>query len=341
MKLTCRMSSKRTFVLAAIVVNLSFSLSHLSAAEKAKETPITVRLDFLVGGNHAPWYVASEKGFYAKRGLNVTIQPGTGSADTIRTIASGGADVGFANVSTAIVGRSRATPIVTVAQLGYIAVTILSREESDIKTLKDLERKSWAISPGQAQWFLLPALARINNLDFKSIKIEETAPPLQPAALVSRKADFITMFRASNDEVAEMAATKQGLRLRRIHMRDSGLDIYGSALIAKEEDIKRRPEMIRAYVEGTMEGLRYTRDHQEEALGILLKLKPELDKELTRIQIKNGVEEVFIPPESVASGYGYMKPEVMEKTVKITNEFFDVAGNVPIAGVYTNQFIRK
>jgi len=341
MKLTCRMSSKRTFVLAAIVVNLSFSLSHLSAAEKAKETPITVRLDFLVGGNHAPWYVASEKGFYAKRGLNVTIQPGTGSADTIRTIASGGADVGFANVSTAIVGRSRATPIVTVAQLGYIAVTILSREESDIKTLKDLERKSWAISPGQAQWFLLPALARINNLDFKSIKIEETAPPLQPAALVARKADFITMFRASNDEVAEMAATKQGLRLRRIHMRDSGLDIYGSALIAKEEDIKRRPEMIRAYVEGTMEGLRYTRDHQEEALGILLKLKPELDKELTRIQIKNGVEEVFIPPESVASGYGYMKPEVMEKTVKITNEFFDVAGNVPIAGVYTNQFIRK
>src|ERR1700745_626788 len=128
MKLTCRMSSKRTFVLAAIGVNLSFSLLHLSAAGKTKEKPIAVRVDFLVGGNHAPWYVASEKGFYAKRGLNVTIQPGTGSADTIRTIASGGADVGFANVSTAIVGRSRATPIVTVAQLGYIAVTILSRE---------------------------------------------------------------------------------------------------------------------------------------------------------------------------------------------------------------------
>ena len=324
-----------------VVVNLSFSPSHLSAAEKAKETPITIRLDFIIGGNHAPWFVAWEKGFYAKRGLNVTIQPGTGSADTVRTIASGGADVGFANVSTAIVGRSRATPIVTVAQLGYIAVTVLSREESDIKTLKDLEGKSWAISPGQAQWFLLPALVRINNLDFKSIKIEETAPPLQPAALVARKADFITMFRASNDEVAEMAATKQNIRLRRIHMRDSGLDIYGSALIAKEEDIKRRPEMIRAYVVGTMEGLRYTRDHQDEALKILLKLKPELDKELTRIQIKNGVEEVFIPAESVAFGYGYMKPEVMEKTVKITNEFFDVAAKVPAAGVYTNQFIRR
>jgi NitT/TauT family transport system substrate-binding protein len=332
-----------TSLLAALALmgNLSFATAYLSAAEKAKETPITIRLDFIVGGNHAPWFVASEKGFYAKRGLNATIQPGTGSADTIRTIAAGGADVGFANVSTAIVGRSRGTPIVSVAQLGYIAVTILWREETDIKTLKDLEGKSWAISPGQAQWFLLPALARINNLDFKSIRIEETAPPLQPAALLAKKADFITMFRASNDEVAEMAATKQNIRIKRIHMRDAGLDIYGSALIAKDEDLKRRPEMIRAYVEGTMEGLRYTRDHQEEALGILLKVKPELDKELTRIQIKNGVEEVFIPAESVASGYGYMKPDVMEKTVKITNEFFEVAGKVAPAGVYTNQFIRK
>jgi NitT/TauT family transport system substrate-binding protein len=345
MKLTedCLTPLKAASLLAvlSIMVNLSFSPAVVIAAEKARETPVVIRLDFIIGGNHAPWFVAWEKGFYAKRGLNVTIQPGTGSADTIRAIAAGAADVGFANVSTAIVGRSRGAPIVSAAQLGFIAVTVLWREEADIKGLKDLEGKSWAISPGQAQWFLMPALARINSLDFASIKIQETAPPLQPAALLAKKADFITMFRASNDEVAEMAATKQGIRLKRIHMREAGLDIYGSALIVKEEDIKRRPEMIRAYVEGTMEGLRYSRDHQEEALGVLLKHKPELDRELTRIQIKNGVEEVFIPPESLASGYGYMKPDVMEKTVKITNEFFDVAGKVAAAGVYTNQFIRK
>ena len=336
-----RLKATALLAVLSVVANLSLSAANGRAAEKAKETPIVIRLDFIVGGNHAPWFVAWEKGFYAKRGLNVTIQPGTGSADTIRTIASGGADVGFANISTAIVGRSRGTQVVSVAQLGYIAVTILWREETDIKSLKDLEGKSWAISPGQAQWFLMPALAKINNLDFGSIKIQETAPPLQPAALLAKKADFITMFRASNDEVAEATAAKQGVRLKRIHMREVGLDIYGSALIVKEEDIKRRPEMIRAYVEATMEGLRYTRDHQEEALGILLKLKPELDKDLTRVQIKNGVEEVFIPAESVASGYGYMKPDVMEKTVKITNEFFDVAGKTAATGIYTNQFIRK
>ncbi len=226
MKLTedCLTPLKAASLLAvlSIMANLSFSPAVVIAAEKARETPVVIRLDFIIGGNHAPWFVAWEKGFYAKRGLNVTIQPGTGSADTIRAIAAGAADVGFANVSTAIVGRSRGAPTVSVAQLGFIAVTVLWREEADIKGLKDLEGKSWAISPGQAQWFLMPALARINNLDFATIKIQETAPPLQPAALLAKKADFITMFRASNDEVAEMAATKQGIRLKRIHMREAG-----------------------------------------------------------------------------------------------------------------------
>jgi NitT/TauT family transport system substrate-binding protein len=314
---------------------------HAGAAEKGGMTPATIKLDFLLGGKHAPWFVAAEKGFYAKRGLNVTIQAGTGSADTVKAIAAGLADFGYADLTTTIVARSRGSQVQAVAQLGYVATTILWREETPIKALKDLEGKSLAISPGQAQWYLLPAFSRINNIDFKSIKIQETAPALQPAALVAKKVDFISMFRASNDEVADLAAAKQGMKLKRVYLKDNGLDIYGSSLIVKEDDIKRRPGLIRAYVEGTMEGLRYVREHQDEALAILLKQKPELDRELMRVQLKNAVEEIFFPPESLESGLGYMKPDIMDKTVKITNEFFDVGRKVAVDEVYTNQFVKK
>ena len=46
--------------------NLSFSPAYLKAADRARETPVIIRLDFIVGGNHAPWFVAWKKGFYAK-----------------------------------------------------------------------------------------------------------------------------------------------------------------------------------------------------------------------------------------------------------------------------------
>ncbi|MEA2658908.1 MAG: NitT/TauT family transport system substrate-binding protein, partial [Candidatus Binatota bacterium] len=265
----------------------------------AELTPANIRMDFIIGGKHAPWFVALEKGFYAKRGIAATIQTSTGSADTIRTIASGGADFGFADLATMIVAKSRGAPVQAVAQFGYVGATILWRDEGVIKGIKDLAGKSLAISAGQAQWFLMPAYCRINKIDFKSIKIQETAAPIQPAALATKKADFIIMFRASNDEVAELAAAKVGVKLSRVFMKDTGLDIYGTSLIVKDEDVKKRPEFVRAYVEATLEGLRYARDNQEETLKILLKHKPELDSALTTLQLKNALTEVFLPLESV------------------------------------------
>jgi hypothetical protein len=57
--------------------------------------------------------------------------------------------------------------------------------------------------------------------------------------------------------------------------------------------------------------------------------------------LKNALYEVMIPPESVQSGLGYMKPDIMEKTVRVTNEFFDVARKVQLNEVFTNQFIKR
>jgi NitT/TauT family transport system substrate-binding protein len=322
----------------SLTAGISASAVHGGAAEL---TPATIRMDFIIGGKHAPWYVALEKGFYAKRGLNATIQPSTGSADTLRTIGAGGADFGFADLATMIVAKSRGAPVQSAAQFGYVGATIVWRDEGIIKGIKDLQGKSLAISPGQAQWFLMPAYCRINKIDYKSIKIQETAAPLQPAALATKKADFIIMFRASNDEIAEQAAAKVGVKVARVFMKDTGLDIYGTSLIVKDDDVKKRPEFVRAYVEGTLEGLRYARDNQEETLRILLKQKPELDAGLTTLQLRNALTEVFLPLESVQVGMGYMKPEIMEKTVRVTNEYFDVARKVTAKEVFTNQFIKR
>src|SRR6266540_4490861 len=234
-------SFKQTVRINAVAIALALFNLHAQAAEP---TPANIRMDFIIGGKHAPWFVALEKGFYAKRGLAATIQTSTGSADTLRTIGSGGADFGFADMATMIVAKSRGTPVQAAAQFGYVGATILWRDEGVIKGIKDLEGKSLAISPGQAQWFLMPAYCRINKIDFKAIKIQETAAPIQPAAL-------------------------------------------------------------------------------------------------TTLQLKNALTEVFLPFESAQVGLGYMKPEIIDKTVKVTNEYFDVGRKVAVKEVYTNQFIKR
>src|SRR4051795_13440142 len=110
---------KRAMISGLVVLALAVVSTAVSAADKGGEKAATVRLDFILGGKHAPWFVAAEKGFYAQRGLAVTIQPGTGSADTVRAIGAGIADFGFADLTTAIVARSRGSQVQAVAQLGY------------------------------------------------------------------------------------------------------------------------------------------------------------------------------------------------------------------------------
>ena len=310
-------------------------------AEATALTPANVILDFIVGGKHAPWYVALEKGFYAKRGLAVTIQPSTGSADALRTIGSGGGDFGTVDLATMIVAKSRGTPIVAAAQLGYVGATILWRDEGVIKTIKDLEGKSLAISPGLANWYLMPAYCRINNIDFKSIKIQETAGPMLPAALATKKVDFISMFRASNDEVAEQAAAKLGIKLSRVFMKDTGLDIYGSVLIVKEDDIKKRPEFVRAYIAGDAGRTALCAREPEGGPQDPAEAQAGTRPVLTAQQFKNAVTEVFLPPELVNVGLGFIKPEIMEKTVKVVNEYFDVGRKITAEEVYTNQFLKR
>ena len=72
----------------------------------AELTPVNIRMDFIIGGKHAPWYVALEKGFYAKRGLAATIQASTGSADTVRTIAARWATPSWKEASVSAFVRS-------------------------------------------------------------------------------------------------------------------------------------------------------------------------------------------------------------------------------------------
>ena len=62
----------------AVVVVVLISFAHVGS-DAAETKTGTIRLDFIIGGKHAPWFVALEKGFYAKRGLTATIQAGSGS----------------------------------------------------------------------------------------------------------------------------------------------------------------------------------------------------------------------------------------------------------------------
>src|SRR5438067_13777326 len=86
-----------------------------SSALQAQQRDLKFVLDFISLGRHAPWYVALGKGYFKDEGLNVTIMPSKGTADAIRTVATGGAEIGFIDIPSLVASGSAGASIKIVA----------------------------------------------------------------------------------------------------------------------------------------------------------------------------------------------------------------------------------
>src|SRR5712664_637070 len=87
----------------------------LAATAVAQERDLKFVLDFISLGRHAPWYVALGKGYFKDEGLNVTIMPSKGTADAIRTVATGGAEIGFIDIPSLVASGSPGATVKIVA----------------------------------------------------------------------------------------------------------------------------------------------------------------------------------------------------------------------------------
>jgi NitT/TauT family transport system substrate-binding protein len=87
----------------------------LCPAAQAQERDLKFVLDFISLGRHAPWYVALGKGYFKDEGLNVTIMPSKGTADAIRTVATGGAEIGFIDIPSLVASGSAGATVKIVA----------------------------------------------------------------------------------------------------------------------------------------------------------------------------------------------------------------------------------
>ena len=91
---------------------------------------------------YAPQYVASEKGYFAEDGLNLTLVTGFGADKTMTAVISGEADIGFMGAEASVYAYQEGAtdPVVNFAQLTQRAGNFLvAREEMPDFKWEDLK----------------------------------------------------------------------------------------------------------------------------------------------------------------------------------------------------------
>src|SRR5215831_6554826 len=65
----------------------------------AAETSVRFSLDYEIDGRAAPFLLPFDKGYYKAEGLNVAIDPASGSRETIERVASGDYEMGVDDIN--------------------------------------------------------------------------------------------------------------------------------------------------------------------------------------------------------------------------------------------------
>src|SRR5437868_8338849 len=86
-----RGGSMRRFLIAAAAA--------FSATPAAAQQKIDFILNWVPGGDHAPYYYAKKLGWYQKEGIDLNLEPGKGSALATQKVGAGANPVGLADMA--------------------------------------------------------------------------------------------------------------------------------------------------------------------------------------------------------------------------------------------------
>ncbi len=300
---------------------------------------VVFALNWFAVGDHAAYWVALYKGYYRARGLDVELQNSKGSGDSLAKVDTGRADVGLADAVVVIPRIAQGARVRIVgAVFDLTPLNIWTRKDTGISKPKDLEGRTLAAPPGDAQRQLFPAFARMTGIDESKVRWLNIEPAAKFVALSEKRADAVPDY-TTGQPFWEKAVGKDNLV--RLPWSQYGFDTYSMSIIASERTIKERPQVLRDFLAASYQGWRDVMDNPKAALEIFKKRVPDIDVSLIEPNMLLGLE--LMKTERYArNGIGWMERAKMCRTVEVINTYMpDMPRKVSCDEVFTNDFLTR
>jgi NitT/TauT family transport system substrate-binding protein len=283
----------------------------------------------------APFQLALGKGYYAEEGLEVTFRVGQGGADVATQVAVGNADMGGGMGDTSMIVRANGLEIRGVALLGGRGLTHIAwRNDSGVTGIEDLRgRPVGVISFQDTAYYNLLAVLADHGLNRGDLDIQA----LGSGGLIQ---NMIAGSVVAMSGVPEwiVAIQDAGVELTVVPAREY-FPAQAQAIIASDRIIAENPEAVQGFVRATLRAIAdIVADPAvaaQEYVGFVDRHAENVGQ-IERI-MRFYVDSVYQPMEGLPRG---AFDEALLQQIQdfyVANEI--VATAVPIADVYTNQFV--
>ena len=312
------------------------ALAVLAAASTSAlaQDAVSLRLNWYLGGLHVPFYYGKERGFYKAEGIDLTINEGRGSANTVQVVAAGSDTFGLADSSSVIATAAKGAEVKSVMSLlNSTGFSVVSLASAGIKTPKDLEGKKLAVSPGDPLGQLFRALAASNKLDMSKISFVQVDPAAKVVAVLEKRVD--ALLGGADDQfflIKYKGETPAALRYA-----DHGANIVGMTILTRESTIKDKADLVRRFVRATVRSWEEARKNPENAVDATMKVKPDLNRASQLDQLKVDIELMDSPNSKGRVGRGDQRD--WDQTLALLKQYRDVQTDKPWTAFHTNEFL--
>jgi len=206
--------------------------------------------DWKAQAEQGGFYQALAAGLYEKNGLKVKIIQGSANVNVPRLIASNSVEFGIGSNSfiplNMVANKIPGKAVMAIFQKD--PQIIMTHPDSDIRNLKDMRDLPIMISDASigAFWLWLKS-----KYDFNDNQIRKKTFSLAP--FLSNKSSIQQGYLTSEPFLVEREA---GFTPRVFLLADYGYPSYGAMVLASSNVLKNNPEIVKAFVDASIEGWR-------------------------------------------------------------------------------------
>jgi len=281
-----------------------------------------------------PWTVAKQRGYYAAAGLDVDFEQAKGGADVAKQVGAGNAIVGGALGDTPIIVRANGVPVKSIALMGgggMMEVGVLA--DSPIKTPADLKGKTIAVMAYQdTTYYALLGVLATAGLTKNDVNAQAVGPTNIWKLVLAKQADAGALVP---DWIVDLQSAGANLRIM------PATDYFPSmaqAVLASDQVIKEKPELLKKLVAATLHGMKDIVDDPVGSAKDFAKVNPESAGQEAKIA------EVFKLYVKYNYGGQAVPGEMDAKRLAKLQDFYLQQGIIekasPVEDLYTNDLIR-
>ncbi|MEO8485675.1 MAG: ABC transporter substrate-binding protein [Betaproteobacteria bacterium] len=295
---------------------------------------VSLRLNWYLGGLHVPFYYGKDRGYYAAEGIDLTINEGRGSANTVQVVAAGSDTFGLADSSSVVMTAAKGADVKSVMSLlnttGY---SVVSLAEANIRTPKDLEGKKVAVTPGDPLGQLLMAMCKSNNVDCGKITMVQVDPAAKVVTVLEKKVD--ALLGGADDQfflIKYKGATPYAMRYA-----DFGANIVGMTIMTSGDTIKKNPDLVRRFVRATAKAWEESKKNPSAAVDSAMKAKPDLNRQSTLDQLMVDID--LLDSKNSKGRIGWGAQADWDQTLAILKNYRELATDKGWTTFHTNEFV--